>query len=762
MTSPASRHDDARSALLRAVDPDSIPEMLKVGRRHVGWRYEDRKDQPKPAKMPYSPNAPKGASSTAPADWVTFDEAVRYAQGAGLDGIMRAFEPSDGMVGIDFDNCLDPETGELTPEAAERVRRADTYTEVSPSGTGVKMWVYGSLPPYGRKRGDVEMYCAERFFTMTGQRLKGTPATVGYRPDFVLALHREVWGEAPDLTTAADDPERTIPALEIGDEDVLRLATESPHNGERFRRLWAGDTSDYARDDNDGVSEADAALCELLAHYGGPDRERIERLWLRSGLGNREKVERADYRKRTIDTALRGKTRFYGDNAQPAVPIGSDGASGCSCENCPHRTEENHLRRKFLDVDDEREADRHTLQIQRERLKNALGFITNISAIIAKPNEELSAGEKVVSLGLMIEMHFRAAAGPYKLSDGTEGSYRTKSGAVRMPRSVIARRTGYSENRASDLARSVAQRDGAPYKWSTPREWGTRQDGTEGWITTIEVQPLTTSTTESLRAIVKLPALPEKPKHGGSPQATEAREQARRGRQHPDADVIVNGTCAVSGEDLGDTQVTAQEWEALKHQLGVSEGQHPTVAVSVPKGHQVDVSDDARAAAMVAIQLGRDSADPWKQPTPKPANLGPIRMTDRRASVVDGPDPDGPHTVYVDVGAGDDPPPLDQCVYGDGPLAPGHRVLCSYHRDLLSALPAASETTAIKPVRTFRFGPAVDPTKPPKDIDTTGTCPSCGEHTVRRTQNGVTTCAVCADVLHRWEPPLGAVAGGEE
>ena len=57
--------------------------------------------------------------------------------------------------------------------------------------------------------------------------------------------------------------------------------------------------------------DADGAICELLAYYGGPDRERIERLWLRSGLGARDKVGRTDYRKRTIDLALRGKTRFH-------------------------------------------------------------------------------------------------------------------------------------------------------------------------------------------------------------------------------------------------------------------------------------------------------------------------------------------------------------------------------------------------------------------------------------------------------------------
>jgi putative DNA primase/helicase len=288
--------------------------------------------------MPYSPamdNPRAGASSTRAADWTTFDKALAYADVAGLDGVMRAFVHEDGQVGVDLDNCRDPETGALTPDAAERVKRADTYTEVSPSGTGVKLWMYATMPAFGHKRGDVEMYgsvegqsgpCG-RFFTMTGRRLEGTPATVGYRPDFVAALHREVFGDAPDfLSDSAENPDRPTPALQLGDDDVIRVASESTHNGERFRRLWSGDTGDYAVDGNEGASEADAALCELLAYYGGPDPERIDRLYRRSGLA-RDKWDRADYRTRTIDLAVRGKTRFYGDSirATPAA-IGTDGA----------------------------------------------------------------------------------------------------------------------------------------------------------------------------------------------------------------------------------------------------------------------------------------------------------------------------------------------------------------------------------------------------------------------------------------------------
>lgn len=378
---------------------ENIPLALREGNRFVAWRSEDRAGQPKPAKMPYSPPAPKGASSSAPADWVSFERAVKYAAVAGLDGIMRAFDHADNLVGIDLDNCLDPEivnptVDDLAPWASLIVKRCDTYTEVSPSGTGVKMWMYATLPPHGRKRGDVEMYgSAEgqtgpcgRFFTMTGHHLPGTPATVGYRPDVVLAIHRETFGEGPDVTITPADPDRPIAALEIGDEDVIRLAAESAHNGERFRRLWSGDSSDYAVDGNDGVSEADCALFEILAYYGGPDPARIERLARRSDRA-REKWDRhKTYLRDSIRFTISGKTRFYGDAARnaPKLVMGTDGASVCSCgcQNCAREIAEYRESNRDLLVWVERENERaEDLLMRNGLLSQKLTHITNLRAI---------------------------------------------------------------------------------------------------------------------------------------------------------------------------------------------------------------------------------------------------------------------------------------------------------------------------------------------------------------------------------------------
>ena len=79
----------------------------------------------------------------------------------------------DGFAGVDLDHCRDPETGTIEPWAAEIVKLFGTYTKVSPSGTGVKLFGRGALPEgvTGRRKGHIEVYGATRYFTVTGHRL---------------------------------------------------------------------------------------------------------------------------------------------------------------------------------------------------------------------------------------------------------------------------------------------------------------------------------------------------------------------------------------------------------------------------------------------------------------------------------------------------------------------------------------------------------------------------------------------------------------
>jgi primase-polymerase (primpol)-like protein len=295
---------------------DNVPSDLKGWNGWVPWRWEFRGG--KWTKVLVNAASEARASSTDPSTWSVFEEAVRYARKNLLPGVGFVFTRSP-FAGADLDGCRDPETGRLEEWAREIVAELDSYAEVSPSGTGVKVFVRGDLPPGRKRKGRIEMYDSGRFFTVTGHRLPEVPADVMERAGQLAALHRRVFGPAPDEAPErqaharpADPPGGTA----LDDAELVRRAG-SAANGEKFARLWAGDAGGYADGDNEGRSEADLALCSLLTFWCGPDEARIDRLFRQSGLMRPKWDERhygdgRTYGQGTIGHALAGALGVLG------------------------------------------------------------------------------------------------------------------------------------------------------------------------------------------------------------------------------------------------------------------------------------------------------------------------------------------------------------------------------------------------------------------------------------------------------------------
>ena len=275
------------------------PGELRTADQFVCWREETRGDVL--TKVPYSVHGGR-ASSTNPKTWAPFDAAVSVSQR--YDGIGFVLTEDDPYTGIDIDKCRNAETGEIAPWARKIVAAFDSYTEVSPSGTGLHIFVKATLPGPNNRKGPLEMYESGRYFTLSGDHVAETPTEIHERQDVLERLYRHVFKieKASDATNGHKP--RTAP-LDIEDEDLLALAKQAK-NGEKFSRLWRGDTSDYAGDD----SRADLALCSLLAFWTDGDIERMDHLFRRSGL-MREKWNRYDYRERTFNRVLEGRTEFY-------------------------------------------------------------------------------------------------------------------------------------------------------------------------------------------------------------------------------------------------------------------------------------------------------------------------------------------------------------------------------------------------------------------------------------------------------------------
>jgi putative DNA primase/helicase len=158
----------------------AIPDDLKELDQWVLWRREERNG--KQTKVPCQPNG-KLASSTDSKTWRSFSEicAAWQQKPKKFAGIGFVFTSDDPLSGIDMDDCLD--SGVLKPCARLVVERFhDTYSEVSPSGKGIKIFAKGKLPGGGKRKdfGDhaIEMYDQGRFFTITGQIFNGAPLQI--------------------------------------------------------------------------------------------------------------------------------------------------------------------------------------------------------------------------------------------------------------------------------------------------------------------------------------------------------------------------------------------------------------------------------------------------------------------------------------------------------------------------------------------------------------------------------------------------------
>ena len=285
------------------VQLEKISQFLKAHGQFCNWKYELRDGNK--TKVPYTPDTTRRASVSDPATFTAFETA---ASATGYDGI--GIRVHGRIVGIDLDHCI--EDGKLLPWAQTIVDRfGATYIEVSPSGTGIR--IFCLLPDgftydtktYYIKKGDIEVYIpghTNRFLTVTGNTL--TDADVVETAEALLWL-LDIYMRRPTPPT----PTVAVPGESyLSDETVITKASTA-RNGEKFRRLWDGDITGYK-----SQSEADAALLATLAFWCSGDKEQMDRLFRQSGL-MRDKwdtLRGADtYGNISIEKAVARMTDYY-------------------------------------------------------------------------------------------------------------------------------------------------------------------------------------------------------------------------------------------------------------------------------------------------------------------------------------------------------------------------------------------------------------------------------------------------------------------
>lgn len=285
------------------------PLITKYGAepRFVTWKLETVNE--KPTKVPYIAGTNKKASSTDPKTWVNANKVK------GNTGIVLHDKL---LLCIDIDHVLEGKkiVSSEAKNIASLIRDADTYTEISQSGTGLHLFLALTEPLdlSNNKKAPYEVYTNGRYICTTGisYRKEKEVRTITPAEAFCL-IEKIVPQKKEEITINKISTEENLT-----DEEVLSIMFHEK-NGDKIKRIYEGDNSDYKND----ASSADLALFNKLAFYTGRNANQMERIFKDSPRGKREKVkERGDYYlPRTAEKAISKCTEVYKPPATKSLDL---------------------------------------------------------------------------------------------------------------------------------------------------------------------------------------------------------------------------------------------------------------------------------------------------------------------------------------------------------------------------------------------------------------------------------------------------------
>lgn len=270
----------------------NIPEELKKLPQWVVRR----------GKVPYNPRSGYCAKAGQPETWGSFHEAVNESKN--YDGIGFEFKTGGGIVGIDLDHIFtDSGAWADGSEWAQNIVNAlDTYTEISPSKTGLHIYAYGTIPESGRKKTfqnkqALEMYQEKRYFTVTGDTFHGE--RIENRNETLNGIYKKYFSEIPQKnhdSTADYQP----------NDDYMSIGLEKDPV---FAALWNGERP------NGNESSDDIALMNKLAYWCNKEICSMMNAFLASPHvaqkddKHKKKLQRQDYLRDTALKAVEDCTR---------------------------------------------------------------------------------------------------------------------------------------------------------------------------------------------------------------------------------------------------------------------------------------------------------------------------------------------------------------------------------------------------------------------------------------------------------------------
>lgn len=296
------------------VKPENIPDDLATSVAWLNWRWKYVPEARKPwTKPPVSPNTLRDCDAHDPASWARLEKALAVYERGAAAGIGIDLDALPGLAGVDLDHCID-ENGEIAPWASAIIDALDSYTEISPSGTGIRILLRGKLPPGARKRGNVETYESGRYLTITGHAIRDRG--IEDRQAELEAFHAANFPVREVASSTA--PGNSSGSLSDGE---LLLRAFNAANGSKVRGLYDGDDGLYGGD----ASSGDLALVSCLAFWT-QDSAQLDRLFrgsarMRAKWDERHSGDGRTYGQMTIDTALSAGRETYSPQTSASRPV---------------------------------------------------------------------------------------------------------------------------------------------------------------------------------------------------------------------------------------------------------------------------------------------------------------------------------------------------------------------------------------------------------------------------------------------------------
>jgi hypothetical protein len=234
--------------------PKSLAPLLARVQWAV-WRWVRKKagGWSKPPFIAADPS--KHASTKDPSTWADHTTALATVSAGHAKGITYILTEDDGLAAIDIDHCRDPSTSAIADWAQQLIDQATgAYVEVTPSGTGLRIWGAAKRDKLHRKVAiDVGKDAAIELFRRTHKALTVTGLEIGSCRTLgnidQLVDHAAAWAE------------RHKAAGGTADKDVANGSVAALYDIEDFDRIL--------REGAPGEADRSALFHTIVGHLSG-------------------------------------------------------------------------------------------------------------------------------------------------------------------------------------------------------------------------------------------------------------------------------------------------------------------------------------------------------------------------------------------------------------------------------------------------------------------------------------------------------------